>query len=172
VLSSPENSLRPDVGLFALLARAGAGDEILVELLYEHKHWGESTSNPIADPNPRLQAMIAAARRGASVRLLLDSYFDDPEGLRSSRATVAYVNELAANEGLDLRARVGNPTLGGIHSKLLLLRLGDELWSAVGSLNGSEISNKLNREVVLLTDLAGVHARLAEVFHWDWAASE
>jgi phosphatidylserine/phosphatidylglycerophosphate/cardiolipin synthase-like enzyme len=168
VSSAPENILRPDAGIFALLARAGAGDEIFVEQLYEHKHWGDSDSNPIADPNPRLQAMIEAARRGAKVRLLLDSFFDEQEELRSNRATLDYVNAIAAAEGLDLEARLGNPAGGGIHAKLLLIRLGDEHWASVGSLNGGEVSHKLNREVVLLTDLVGVYERLAEVFLWDW----
>ena len=168
VISAPENAVRPDAGLNALIGRAGAGDEILLEQLYENKNWGDSTSNPIADPNPRLQALIEAARRGARIRLLLDSFFDDPEALRSNRASVDYVRALAVAEGLDLDARVGNPTLGGIHAKIVLVRLGNERWSAVGSLNGGEISYKLNREVVVLTDFAGVYERLAEVFAWDW----
>ncbi|MFN8491661.1 MAG: phospholipase D-like domain-containing protein [Caldilineaceae bacterium] len=168
VISAPENAMRPDAGLNALIRRAGAGDEILLEQLYENKNWGDSTSNPIADPNPRLQALIEAARRGARIRLLLDSFFDDSEVLRSNRATVDYVRALATAEGLDLDARAGNPTLGGIHAKIVLVRLGNERWSAVGSLNGGEISYKLNREVVVLTDLAGVYDRLAEVFAWDW----
>jgi hypothetical protein len=50
----------------------------------EHKYWGAVDSNPITDPNPRLQLLIEAARRGAKVRLLLDSYFDEPEALRSN----------------------------------------------------------------------------------------
>ena len=65
VASAPENALRPDDGLFALLDRAGANDEILVAQLYEHKFWGDSDSNPVADPNPRLERLIDAARRGA-----------------------------------------------------------------------------------------------------------
>lgn len=169
VVSTPENATHPDTGLNALLAQAGAGDEILVTQLYEHKNWGDSVSNPVADPNPRLQAMLNAARRGARVRLLLDSFFDEPEALRSNRATVDYVRTLAQAEGLDIEARTGNPTLGGIHAKVVLVRLGNRYWSAVGSLNGGEISHKLNREVVVITDMAGIYARLAEVFAWDWA---
>ncbi|MEZ4733873.1 MAG: phospholipase D-like domain-containing protein [Caldilineaceae bacterium] len=171
VVSVPENALRPDSGLIALLAQAGAGDEIIATQLYEHKNWGDSVSNPVADPNPRLEAMLDAARRGAKVRLLLDSFFDDPEALRSNRATVEYVRALAKAEGLDIEARTGNPTLGGIHAKVVLVRLGDRYWSAVGSLNGGEVSHKLNREVVVITDMAAVYARLAEVFAWDWAQS-
>ncbi len=119
VVSAPENAMQPDDGLFALLQRAGAGDEIMLEQLYEHKYWGDSNSNPIADPNPRLEAVIDAARRGAQVRLLLDSFFDDGENLRSNRATVDYVRAIAAAEGLDLDARLGNPTGGGIHAKIV-----------------------------------------------------
>lgn len=171
VVSTPENTMRPDAGLHALLAQAGSGDEILVTQLYEHKNWGASVSNAVADPNPRLEAMINAARRGARVRLLLDSFFDEPEALRSNRATVDYIHALATTEGLDLEARTGNPTLGGIHAKVVLVRLGDHYWSAVGSLNGGEISHKVNREVIVITDMPGVYTRLAEVFAWDWVQS-
>lgn len=171
VISAPENTLRPDAGLMRLLLRAGPGDEIYVEQLYEHKHWGLSTSNVIADPNPRLQALIDAARRGARVRLLLDSFFDEPNDVRNNIATLTYLNAVAAAEGLDLAVRMGNPTAGGIHAKLHLFHVGGEMWSAIGSLNGSEISNKLNREVVVMTDLAGVYEHLVQVFAWDWERS-
>lgn len=168
VIAAPDNALRPDAGIFALLAQAGAGDEIYLEQLYEHKHWGESTSNPVADANPRLLAVIDAARRGATVSVLLDSFFDDGQALRSNRATVDYLHAVAAAEGLDLDARLANPTGGGIHAKLVLVRLGDAHWSAVGSLNGSEVSHKLNREVVLLVNAPGIYTRLLDVFRHDW----
>ena len=112
--------------------------------------------------------MIDAARSGAQVRLLLDSFFDDGESLRSNRATVDYVRAIAAAEGLDLEARLGNPTGGGIHAKIVLVRVGGETWSAVGSLNGGEVSHKINREVVLLVDAPAVYERLLEVFLHDW----
>lgn len=172
VSSTPENATRPDQGILALLAQAEAGDEIVVMQLYEHKQWGDTASHPVADPNPRLEQLIDAARRGAQVRVLLDSYFDDTESLRNNEKTVAYLNAVAIAEGLSLEARTGNPTLGGIHAKLFLLRIGGRSWSAVGSLNGGEVSHKLNREVVLLTDRPEVQQRLHEVFEWDWAKSE
>ena len=171
VVSAPENALRPDGGLLALISRAGPGDELLLQQLYEQRHWGPASSNPLADPNPRLEALLAAARRGARVRILMDSFFDDPADLRSNAATVAYVRAVAAQEGLDLQAQLGNPTAGGIHAKLLLARIGGETWSAVGSLNGGEVSFKLNREVVLLLDSPAIFARLHAVFDHDWAIS-
>lgn len=113
--------------------------------------------------------IIDAARRGAKVRILLDSYFDEPEDLRSNRATVEYLAALAAAEGLDLMAATGNPTGGGIHAKWLLARVDGVTWSAIDSLNGGEISHKVNREVVLMTDQPTVYARLTEVVAWDWS---
>ena len=172
ILSAPEMVLNPEQGVLALIARTGPGDEIYLIQLYEHKYWGESVSNPIADPNPRLEALIDAAGRGAKVRILLDGFFDDPKKLRSNRATVDYVHTIRAQQGIDIDARVGNPTSGGIHAKVLLLKMGDQKWSALGSLNGGEVSYKLNREVSVITDLAGVYDRLVEVFQWDWALSE
>ena len=171
VIASPDASLDPDRGLFALLARAGPGDRIWLTQLYEHKFWGEPTSNPVADPNPRLQALLDAARRGAQVRLLLDGFFDAPDSPRSNQATVDYLAEMARQEGLDLEARLGNPTGLGIHAKVALVQVGAERWTAVGSLNGSEVSYKLNREVLLLTDAPAIHQRLQELFQWDWERS-
>jgi phosphatidylserine/phosphatidylglycerophosphate/cardiolipin synthase-like enzyme len=172
LVSAPENALRPDAGMLVLLAAAGPGDEITMMQMYEDKYWGEGSSNPIADPNPRLEAAIAAARRGARVRLLLDSYFDDADELRSNQATVEYVRSIAAAEGLNLEARTGNPTEGGIHAKLVLVRLGERRWSAVGSLNGGETSHKLNREVVLLVEQRAIYDRLYSVFEHDWRLGE
>ena len=169
MVTAPENALRPDAGLLALIGRAGPGDELLSMQLYEQRHWGPGAGSPLADPNPRLEALIAAARRGARVRILLDSFFDDPSELRSNAATAAYVRAVAGQEGLDLQVELGNPTAGGIHAKLFLARVGGETWSAVGSLNGGEVSCKLNREVLLLVDSPAIFARLRAVFDHDWA---
>jgi phosphatidylserine/phosphatidylglycerophosphate/cardiolipin synthase-like enzyme len=66
----------------------------------------------------------------------------------------------------------GNPTGGGIHAKMLLLRVDGVTWSAVGSLNGGEVSHKINREVVLMVDHPAVYDRLLSVFAWDWEEVE
>ena len=117
---------------------------------------GDSFSNPIADPNPRLQ-------------LLIGSFFDEPEANRSNQATVEYLATIAAAEGIDIVGAVGNPTGSGIHAKWLLARVDGVTWTAVGSLNGGEISHKVNREVVLLVDHPLVYERLLGVFLHDWA---
>jgi hypothetical protein len=85
LIQAPENTLRDSDGLLGLVNRAGMGDVGLVQQLTERPYWGTSTSNPQDDPNPRLEAYLAAARRGASVHLLLDSYFDSPAGPQQQR---------------------------------------------------------------------------------------
>ncbi len=88
-MTAPESALRASDALLGWINRSGAGDTIEVEQLDEPPHWGDSASNPIADPNVRLEALIAAAQRGATVRLLLDRYFDDPTATTSNAATRA-----------------------------------------------------------------------------------
>jgi hypothetical protein len=62
--------------------------------VYEQTYWGAETSHVTADPNPRLQAYIDAARPGAAVRVLLDAFFDnqDLDSSRSNLRTVEYLN--------------------------------------------------------------------------------
>jgi cardiolipin synthase len=170
VFHSPEQSLRDLDSLLGLISRAGSGDIILVEQLYEHTYWGPATSNVEADPNPRLEAYIAAARRGATVRVLLDSFFDnqDLDSPRSNLRTVEYLTDVADAEGLDLQAARRNPTGGGLHNKLILARIAGQGWIVVGSLNGGEGSAKLNREMSVIVASSAAYAYLADVFWYDW----
>lgn len=171
IVQSPDNSLRDRDALLGMIARAGPGDRVLVEQLYEHPFWGPTTSNAAADPNPRLEAYVAAARRGALVRLLLDSAYDVPGDVRSNAATCAYVNGLAAAEGLDLACLLGNPTGTGIHNKMVLVTAAGAGWAHTGSINGSENSSKQNRELAVQVRSTAVYTALADVFWWDWALS-
>jgi len=92
---------------------------------HEHTYWGPEAGSVAADPNPRLQAYIEAARRGATVRVLLDSYRDNAnlDSPRSNLRTVEYLRALALLEGLDLEARRASPTGEGIHNKMVLARM-------------------------------------------------
>lgn len=168
VVQSPDNSLRSNGGLLGMVARAGAGDTVIVEQLYENAYWGSSSSNPTNDPNLRLEAYIAAARRGASVYLLLDSVFDDLADPRSNMATCGYVTGIAAAESLDLFCRRGNPTGTGIHNKMVLIKVAGQGWTHVGSINGSENSSKANRELAIQVKSTAAFDYLAKVFWHDW----
>ncbi len=168
VIHSPETGLRYSDGLIALVLRAGTGDEVYVEQMYERVHWGASSSTPTDDPNPRLEAYIQAARQGARVRILLDKGFDDTG---QNEETARYLLEIAQAEGLDLQVRLGNPTYRGIHNKMVLVRLGNERYVHVGSINGSEGSSKINRELALQVRSSDIYGYLKQVFDYDWANS-
>ena len=169
LFSAPEAALRHSDALLGLLSRAGLGDQVDVEQMYEYRAWGEMPDNTPA-PNLRLEAYIAAARRGAAVRILLnsgsfgESFYDISKNLE----TVAYVNDLAHREGLNLQARLGDPTRYGIHNKMVLVRLGDRGYAHIGSINGSETSSKVNREVAVQIASDAVYQYLEEMFEWDW----
>ena len=170
VIHAPEQALRDQDSLLGLVNRAGSGDTVLVEQLYENTYWGAEASSVTADPNPRLLAYIAAARRGARVRVLLDAYFDnqDLNSPRSNLRTVEYLKAIALAEGLDLDARRRNPTGEGIHNKMALAQISGKGWAVVGSLNGGEVSAKQNREMALLVGSDEVYGYLADVFWYDW----
>ena len=172
VLSAPESTLHATDSLLGWINRSGAGDSIDVEQLDEPPHWGASTSNPSADPNVRLEALIAAAGRGAKVRVLLDRYFDDSTQLTSNSATVAYIESLRAISptlAANLQVRLGDPALYGLHNKMFLFDVGGQQWVHAGSINGTETSNKANREVALQVESAAAYNYLRTMFEYDWA---
>jgi len=171
VIRSPENSLQAGTGLIGLLGQAGPGDEVLVQALYEPPFWGGTGATPETDPNPRLEAMVDAARRGSRVRLLLDGLYGNTADPTSNRAGCDYLGQIATREGLDLACRLGNPTGLGIHSKLVVVRTAAQGWVHVGSINGSEVSSKANREVALQFNSRAAADYLAAVFWADWNAS-
>lgn len=167
LFTAPEAALRHSDALLGLVGRAGVGDLVEVQQLYEHLHWGGS---PADDPNLRLDAYIAAARRGASVRILLNGgSFGRPAYHNTNIETVAYVNQIARAEGLDLEAAIGDPTLYGIHNKMVLVWLHDEGgYVHIGSINGSESSNKVNREMAVQVHSDQAYTYLREMFDVDW----
>lgn len=169
VVQAPETSLLQAEagGVLGLVGRAGAGDTVLVQQLYERVHWGGAADTPATAPNLRLAAYVDAARRGARVRILLDSFFDQGDNAE----TVAYLNQLAQAEQLDLKALLGNPTGAGVHNKLILVQVSGQGWLHVGSLNGSEASAKLNRELALQVQSNPATNYLATAFWSDWRLS-
>jgi len=168
MVQSPDNSLRDLDGLLGMVARAGSGDTLLVEQLYEYTFWGPTTANPADNPNPRLEATIAAARRGALVRILLDSVYEDPGDVRGNTATCAYANGIAAAEGLDLGCKLANPAGTGIHNKMVLVLDDGKGYVHTGSINGSENSSKNNREFAVQVQSDAAYGYLASVFWHDW----
>lgn len=168
IIQSPDNSLRDSDGLLGLVGRAGVGDTVLVQQLVERPFWGSNDRrNALSDPNPRLEAYLAAARRGATVRLLLDDFFDDPRLETSNAATCREVNRVAHAEQLQLLCAVANPTLMGIHNKMVLAHIDGRGYVHAGSLNGTELSHKGNREIAIQIQSDGAYTYLAAMFERD-----
>lgn len=168
ISQSPENSWRAHSGLLGLLEQAGSGDTLMVQQLVEHPYWSGASSNQPGSPNPRLAAYLDAARRGASVRLLLDSYYDDPNSASSNAATCQLVNSTARQEKLRIRCELGNPTGMGIHNKLVLARIDGKGYVHLGSMNGTEQSHKGNRELAIQLQSDTAYALLSQLFEGDW----
>lgn len=168
VCQAPEHALTTSACLLGLVNRAQAGDTLLIEQLSEPLFWGGSAASVETDPNPRIQAYLAAARRGAKVRILLDGFFDDLASSRSNLRTQEYLTTLARAESLDLEVRRGNPIGLGLHNKMVLAQIGGRGWAMVGSLNGGEASAKLNREVGLVVQSDEAYSYLAAMFWGDW----
>ena len=166
LFSAPEAALRHSDALLGLIARAGEGDLVEVEQMYEAANW-DNDDGPA--PNLRLEAYVAAARRGARVRILLNNgTFGQDYAATAYTETVAAINALAAAEGLDMQAAAADPTRYGIHNKMVLVHLHDGGYVHIGSINGSEASSKLNREVALQLHDEAVYAYLHELFRGDW----
>ncbi len=168
VCQAPEHSQTNAACLLGLVNRVAAGDTLLVQQLAEPLYWGPNAGTVESDPNPRLQAYLAAARRGAQVRILLDAFFDDLTSSRSNLRTEEYLMSLARAEGLDLEVRRGNPTGLGLHNKMVLAQVEGRGWAMAGSLNGGEASAKVNREVSLVVQADEVYHYLADMFWNDW----
>ncbi len=171
LLTAPENALRTEGGLLGLVDRTQPGDAIAVTGLYEPLWWGPTGDDPAASTNPRWQALFAAAARGVRVRVLLDGYFGSEQGQPANADTARAVNALAQDRGWPLEVRLGNPTGLGVHAKVWLVAVGRERWLLVGSLNGSETSHKVNREVALLAASEAAYRFLMGVFERDWQRS-
>ena len=162
VIHAPENMLRDRDALLGLLGRAQAGDAIAVMQLNEPFTW-DAGIGP-AGLNPRLQAIVAAARRGTEVRVLLDDYYDS-----QNTETCLALNRIATQEGLNLTCRLENVTGMGIHAKAFLVSADGERWVHLGSINGTQSSNKANREVALQFQSAAAYAWMLSIFDHDWS---
>ena len=113
---------------------------------------------------PFLQASIDAARRGATVRVLLSGAWYVRE---DNRNVTRWLNERAREEGLDLEARVADPRgrYEKIHAKGVVVD-GDRV--VVGSLNWNNYSARRNREVAVVLEGAEPARYFRRVFRADW----
>ncbi len=162
--TAPEEGVEPIVHLLE-----SANESLLIEQAYIYEHWGgKRNDTPVTAPNLFLEEAIDAARRGAAVKILLDSRYnveeDDPA---SNPRTVEYVNHIARDEALGLEAKLVDLEAAGLvqlHAKGVVV---DGKAVLISSINWNEHSPKKNREIGVI-----IHgepaAYYAEVFECDW----
>jgi phosphatidylserine/phosphatidylglycerophosphate/cardiolipin synthase-like enzyme len=164
-LTSPDTSLS---GLVGLLNQASKS--VKLELMTFNPKWGIR-----GEVSPLYTAVVEAARRGVSVRVLLND--EDAFGSSSkARANhkhpylVRMLKQLAQNENLDLDARIAN--LGAmnvtyIHNKGALV---DGTQVLISSINWNENSVEHNRETAAIVESADVNQYYDQLFETDWQA--
>ena len=109
-----------------------------------------------------------AARRGVSVRILLDSYWFNVAGANDNDEIVDQIHRIAYDEGLSLEARLINlraTNLLKIHNKGVIVD-GNQVF--VSSINWNENSPSFNREVGMIIKSTEVAGYFTEVFESDW----
>jgi len=169
---SPDNTFDRESGFLGLLR--GAKRELLISANYINKWWGAAgdASNLTRYPQPYLQEIIAAARRGVNVMVILDRRGVKLDSLRDNHYVVQYLNDLAQKENLKLQARLINMDASGVgrtyHNKSLIV---DDAV-VISSINGSENSFRYARELALKFEGIGEFTQYyRDLFRFDWDAS-
>ncbi|GGL60985.1 phospholipase D-like domain-containing protein [Halocalculus aciditolerans] len=111
-----------------------------------------------------LRRVVAAARRGVRVRILLSDAWYARE---KNAATVDRLNRIAARDDLPLRAKLVRPNgrFDAVHAKGLVV---DGRTAVVGSLNWNEQARTENRETLLALHDPDAARYYARVFDADW----
>ena len=172
---APDHSLYAGKGITGLIRSAHR--RLLVEQQYIYLTWGGRQGTVEETPDLYLEEVLAAARRGVQVRVLLD---DDSEYREHGTPTAppaprnaetcAYINRLARGEGLDAACRILDVDASGldkIHNKGVIAD-GQVL---VSSINWSYNSPSHNRELGLIIESPALADHFAVVFDWDWQVS-
>lgn len=157
--------LSPDTSSLVTDLIRSAGRTIAIEQAYISNWSGEQE-------NPYLSEALDAARRGVSVRILLDSSWFNIMETDDNDEMVEYINMIAAAESLPLEARCADlesNNIEKIHNKGVIV---DGQTVLVGSINWNENSPSFNREAAVIIEHPGAASYFESVFNDDWAASE
>ncbi len=155
---APDTSLDPS-GLLGILA--SASDHIWIEAFYVDETWR-------GRPNPFLEVAFDAARRGVSVRLLLDgSWSSVGADSAGNDDVVEHLNRRARNESLDFAARLLEPSgrIERLHNKGVVV---DGRTVLVSSMNWALGSATENREIGIILEDADTAGFFEAAFAADW----
>ena len=158
IVLAPDTTLDPEgiLGLFA-----SAKDRLSIDAFYFDEMWGDT-------PSPFLEAALAAARRGVSVRILLDGSWASVEADSGTNDDVLErINRRAMDERLPLEVRLLEPrgSIERLHNKGAVV---DGRAVLVSSMNWALGSATENREVGLIVDDSDLARTFETSFDADW----
>ncbi|MDB4895558.1 MAG: hypothetical protein JWN15_1820, partial [Firmicutes bacterium] len=134
--------------------------------------WGHGAGASVAaTPNLFLAEVVAAARRGVRVRVLMDGAFLNSQEPRDNSNTRQWVQSLGSAERLPLEARILDAKATGmsIHNKGLII---DGRKVLISSINWTENSPLENREMGLIVESEAAAAFYGAAFERDWAGGK
>jgi len=156
--------ISPDTSYLIEDMISGAKRSVEIEQAYI-KNWSSGR-------NPYLEEAIGAARRGASVRIILDSYYYNVDGDDDNDEMAAYINSIADTESLNLEARLAKTGYGmpvKIHNKGVIV---DSEEVLISSVNWNENSPQMNREAGIIAEGSEIAGYYRDVFSHDWESAE
>ena len=154
----PDANLDPD-GILELLA--SARERLSIETFYIEDRWRDTT-------NPFLEGAFDAARRGVTVKILLDGSWSSVEADSGTNDdVVARINRRAKELHLPMEARLLEPrgSIQRLHNKGVVV---DGRAVLVSSMNWALGSSTENREIGVLLDDPGIAQRFEAAFDADW----
>jgi phosphatidylserine/phosphatidylglycerophosphate/cardiolipin synthase-like enzyme len=169
--TSAKRITSPDTSLSGLKAMIDSATKTLdIEQMTFDSTWKSER-----EASPLFQSVLAAARRGVHVRVLLndDAVFSHPGHPKPSKnlETLNQMNKVASQEGLSLEARTANLKAMGvdyIHNKGALV---DDDQILISSINWDENSVTNNRETAVLVSSADAYSYYKKLFDQDWQVS-
>ena len=163
-ITSPDTSLS---GLLSLIENAH--EKVDLELMTFDSNWGGP-----GHVSPLFEAVLAAARRGVEVRVLLNdekAFSPNNKSVKNS-TTVNKLNSYARKERLQLSAAIANLKAMGvriIHNKGALVD-GDK--TLISSINWNANSVENNRETAVVLTGRSVFDHYEAIFEQDWQATQ
>ncbi|WP_183163875.1 phospholipase D-like domain-containing protein [Alteribacter keqinensis] len=166
---APDTSFKQEDSILGMIK--DAEDYVYVSQMYSHKFWGGLEDSSDSHPNIYMEAVIDAARAGATVRVSLGDAWLDPDNPRDNTRTIEYLHTIAEQEGIDIEAQLIDTEAIGLailHNKGVIAD--DRVL--VSSINWSKNSGKNNREAGVIIENQDVADFYKEVFEYDWAGGD
>lgn len=167
---APEHALLESLGVPGLMR--SATKTLDVEQPTIPLYWtGPGADSPETTPNLFLSELVAAARRGVQVRVVLGGAYLDPQDPRDNTRTRYWLRTMAKAESLPIEVRILDyaATGMGIHNKGLIV---DGRMVLISSINWTENSPLYNRELGLIIESEAVAAYYGSLFGQDWDNGE